>query len=388
MASTASTLLRLEKMATSENNGTWGNKANVNLDIVEAAITGVFAIATTGGDTTLANVDYTADDAKNRTIVVTGTLTSAVNIIIPNLKRHYRVYNKTSGAFAVKIKTSGGTGIEVTQTTCADIGCDGANVCSYASPMVNYNTGAPATASGAAANAVSVTPTGNLASTDAQAALAELQGDIDTINALLISSYQPLAARLTDIAAVAATKGNLYVGNGTNIAALGVGSNDQVLVAKSGAANGLAWAPLTPAGTVSVFYQASAPTGWTVDNSGGDTALRWVSGSSALGGSSGGSVAFTTAFSSARAITVDGHALTIGEIPSHNHTVTSAGTRAGSQTANPNGNFYGSSGDIGNFGAVSMLSDSKGGSGAHSHTGSVNLAVAYRNVIMATKAAY
>jgi hypothetical protein len=50
-----------------------------------------------------------------------------------------------------------------------------------------------------------------------------------------------------------------------------------------------------PAGTVMLFFQANAPTGWTKVTSQNDKAFRVVSGS---GGGTGGSVAFETAFAS------------------------------------------------------------------------------------------
>lgn len=50
-----------------------------------------------------------------------------------------------------------------------------------------------------------------------------------------------------------------------------------------------------PAGTVMLFYQAAAPTGWTQVTTQNNAALRVVSGT---GGGTGGTVAFTTAFAS------------------------------------------------------------------------------------------
>lgn len=50
-----------------------------------------------------------------------------------------------------------------------------------------------------------------------------------------------------------------------------------------------------PSGTALLFYQASAPTGWTKSTSHNDKALRVVSGS---GGGSGGSTAFSTVMAS------------------------------------------------------------------------------------------
>ncbi len=84
-----------------------------------------------------------------------------------------------------------------------------------------------------------------------------------------------------------------------------------------------------PAGTRMLFQQTAAPTGWTKDASHNNKALRLVNGTV----TTGGSVAFTTAFSSATATTsvtqsgtVGNTALTTAQIPSHTH---GAGTLAG-----------------------------------------------------------
>jgi hypothetical protein len=297
MASTATTILRIEKMANGEKNATWGTATNVNWDITESAIAGTEGISTTGGDTTLTNVDYTNDQAKKRILDVTGTLVSNATIIIPNTSRKYQVFNRTSGAFTLTIKTSSGTGILVTQSTTVEVYCDGSNVVRYASSITDYGTGAPATASGAAASSVSVTPAGNLSSITAQAALAELQGDIDTLNTNILT-YQPLDSDLTTIAGLAKTKGNIMVGSGSAWAAEGIGTNGYAFIAKSGATNGVTWAPLIPEASVALWYQAAAPTGWTASDADSNKAIRVVSGASGLGGAAGGTTAFTSVFTS------------------------------------------------------------------------------------------
>jgi hypothetical protein len=133
-----------------------------------------------------------------------------------------------------------------------------------------------------------------------------------------------------------------------------------------------AWAYL-PAGTTMTFVQSAAPTGWTKSTTHNNKALRVVSGSA----SSGGSVAFTTAFSAARALSgsTDGHALTIAEIPPHTHT----------QESMVVGFNFGAGS---NFNTTTTNTGSTGGGAAHSHTlgsGSVNLAVQYVDVIIAVK---
>lgn len=79
-----------------------------------------------------------------------------------------------------------------------------------------------------------------------------------------------------------------------------------------------------PAGTRMLFQQSTAPTGWTTDTNENDKALRVVSGST----SSGGSVAFSAAFTShtpagSVSTTLSGHTgyktLTESHLPSHHH---------------------------------------------------------------------
>jgi hypothetical protein len=69
-------------------------------------------------------------------------------------------------------------------------------------------------------------------------------------------------------------------------------------------------------GTTTVFYQSFAPFGWTQNTSFGDHAMRIVAsgGGAAHAGSRGASTVFASQLS------VDGHALSTAEMPSHNHT--------------------------------------------------------------------
>jgi len=68
-----------------------------------------------------------------------------------------------------------------------------------------------------------------------------------------------------------------------------------------------------PSGTVMLFVQSAAPTGWTKSTAHNNKALRVVSGSV----SSGGSVAFSTVFASGRS--ADATTLSTAQMPSHSH---------------------------------------------------------------------
>lgn len=139
-----------------------------------------------------------------------------------------------------------------------------------------------------------------------------------------------------------------------------------------------------PSGTRMLFYQASAPTGWTKITTHNDKALRVVSGT---GGGSGGSTAFSSVFTSrspsgtvsstlsgntngAQAnislistnvqLSINSTTLTTSQMPSHNHTLNGKN--------DPNGDGGGvewnEAYDIGRSGGV----NNTGGSSSHTHT--------------------
>ena len=169
------------------------------------------------------------------------------------------------------------------------------------------------------------------------------------------------------------------------------GSNGNVLTS-----NGTAWVSQAPAsasfpsGTVMLFSQTSAPTGWTKDTTNYDnSALRVVTGAA----STGGTVDFSTAFASQTpTITITGVSGSVGattlttpQIPAHSHNIpnagsTSGGGKAGSGNDAPEGNIN---------------TNNTGGDGSHTHpfsfssgtatSSAIDLAVKYVDVIRATK---
>jgi len=150
--------------------------------------------------------------------------------------------------------------------------------------------------------------------------------------------------------------------------------------------------PSFASGTVLIFGQTNAPTGWTKDTTNfNNSALRVVTGT--VG--SGGTQDFTTAFASqtpagtvsVAGLSVGSTTLTTTQIPSHNHNFTNVYYSGASSTvpyAIPGGTSNGSL----------FSTNSTGGGGSHSHsisgsatfTGTaINLAVKYVDVIRATK---
>lgn len=137
------------------------------------------------------------------------------------------------------------------------------------------------------------------------------------------------------------------------------------------------------AGTSMVFYQASAPTGWTAESI-NDKALRVVS-SGGTGGSDGGSTAFSSVFA-ARTITAS-------EIPDLTITITDPGhthsyTKPDADAAHPTGTGRS---DPPSSSAATTGSSTTGISAAFGTTArggaqtAMDFAVDYSDVIIATK---
>jgi hypothetical protein len=167
-------------------------------------------------------------------------------------------------------------------------------------------------------------------------------------------------------------------------------------------------------GTVMLFGQTAAPTGWTKDTSNyNNHALRIVTGTA----STGGSVDFTTAFASqsvsgtvtvtastgqtAAPVSVGATTLTTPQIPSHSHATSTYTNFLGEQPYNAaptrfargaNSPVQGTA-NVGNAGGgASHTHPGSGGQHAHpvsapaSFSGNaINLAVKYVDVIRATK---
>ena len=85
MASTFSTDLALELVATGEKAGLWGTITNTNLQVLQQSTSGVVDVAMTDGssDVTLALSDGATSNGKNIYLKLTGTLQRNQTLIIP-----------------------------------------------------------------------------------------------------------------------------------------------------------------------------------------------------------------------------------------------------------------------------------------------------------------
>ena len=164
MASTYSDRLKLELMETGANAGTWGDKTNNNLDVLDAFAAGYLS-KNIGAETspytlTTANASASAESS-NKVIEFTGTLTGNFTVEIPAKENNYLLFNNTSGSYTLTVEATGhsGNGVAITQGAYSYVYCDGAS---------NYNVKNALSILGSVTTKGDISVTGNVnASVDA-----------------------------------------------------------------------------------------------------------------------------------------------------------------------------------------------------------------------------
>jgi hypothetical protein len=125
-----------------------------------------------------------------------------------------------------------------------------------------------------------------------------------------------------------------------------------------------------PPGTLMLFQQTASPSGWTKQTTHNDKTLRVVSGAA----SSGGTNPFSTVNN--QTVTVNNTTITQSTMASHSHT---------SNATENAGTVQSGSGAFNTFEPGGATINSTGADGAHSHGITIAFAVAYVDLIIASK---
>ena len=132
MASTYSSDLKLELMATGENAGTWGTKTNTNLELVQQAIAGFESISLSSGSTTaLVMSNASISTARNMVIkFATITLSGATTVTIPDSIEKFYIFDcrLITNPTNLTIKTASGTGFTLDSSKIYAAYADGTNL--------------------------------------------------------------------------------------------------------------------------------------------------------------------------------------------------------------------------------------------------------------------
>jgi len=119
--------LGLEKPATGEQAGSWGNTANNDYDFLDASTDGNVTILLSSSAYTLATQQGAASDARKKVIIWTGTLTqdATVSISPKTAQKLYFMTNSTAGGFKINFQQGSGAVFTLNNGCSAIITCDG-----------------------------------------------------------------------------------------------------------------------------------------------------------------------------------------------------------------------------------------------------------------------
>jgi hypothetical protein len=316
---TASTVTATTSNATTFN-GTTGAFTNVSGNGV--ALTAINASNISSG--TIANARTTASDANSASTIVArdangsfganivtatfsgnGATLSAINasnISSGTIANARTTAASANGASTIVLRDSGGS-FDANLVNAVSLSGNAATVTGINASNVSSGTIANARTTAATANGASTIVLRGASGEFAAGAITgtSFSGNGSAITAINASNVSSgiLSATNGGTGSANLTADNVILGNGASaVKVIAPGTANNVLTS-----NGSTWisqavaagGTVIPAGTVMLFAQTSAPTGFTKNTTTGDnSALRVVTGTA----STGGSVAFTTAFAS------------------------------------------------------------------------------------------
>jgi hypothetical protein len=165
-----------------DGNGYWVNTTDANTTNPESGgagwlpdfVTGAASIAVSNTTVTLTSLQ-----AGFPIIVLSGTITANLNVILPAYVKGWHIINLATGAFSVTVKTTAGTGVVLPSGSQAFVYGDGTNIVQLASNQVNLvlNTLTVSGASALNGGATTTTLTASGASS-----LQAITGTVETLS--------------------------------------------------------------------------------------------------------------------------------------------------------------------------------------------------------------
>ena len=124
MPSSFTSRLKLERQASGENSGTWGNLVNYVFNRVDASVKGYQNVnvagssnvtLTSNNSTSNTDDDATDDQVHNAVLEFSGALTGNINVFTDAVETKYIAFNNTSGSYTLTFGPASGTGVALKQ---------------------------------------------------------------------------------------------------------------------------------------------------------------------------------------------------------------------------------------------------------------------------------
>ena len=216
MPSSFTSRLKLERQASGENSGTWGDLVNYVFNRIDSSVKGYQSVDVAGSanvtltsNNSTSNTDdsSTDDQVHNAILEFTGALTGDINVFTDAVETKYIVFNNTTGSQTLTFGPTGGTGVTLKQGAKTIVYTDGTTMVDVMADLGDIamtSVTSSGNVAGTNINGSAVISTGNVAGTNlnATANVISIAGSAPnvastTANADILLSPNGVAGRVT-----------------------------------------------------------------------------------------------------------------------------------------------------------------------------------------------
>ena len=141
MPSSYTPSLRFEQPSNGEQNGTWGDTLDRQMQLIDLAVAGIAVVSTQGGTVVLSANDGLDDQARRAVLQLTGTLTANLTVVFPaGASKVINIRNYLQGAagFSLTLQVAGSGSPAVYPASVGGLFfCDGSGI-DWLSPTVGF----------------------------------------------------------------------------------------------------------------------------------------------------------------------------------------------------------------------------------------------------------
>jgi hypothetical protein len=229
MPSSYTSRLKLERQASGENSGTWGNLVNYVFNRIDASTKGYQSVDVAGSanvtltsNNSTSNTDdsSTDDQVHNAVLEFTGALTGDINVFTDAVETKYIVFNNTTGSQSLTFGPTGGTGVALKQGAKTIVYTDGTTMVDVMADLGDIAM-------------TSVTSSGNIAGTNINGSAVISTGNVSGTNLVATSDTVDIQGSSPAIIATNGTNTDLTLTpNGYGLVTFNGGGKIQQLAEK------------------------------------------------------------------------------------------------------------------------------------------------------------
>jgi len=209
MPSSFTSRLKLERQASGENSGTWGNLVNYVFNRVDASVSGYQAVnvagsanvtLTSNNSTSNTDDDATDDQVHNKVLELTGALGADIHVFTDAVEQNYILFNNTTGSQTLTFANTGhaANGVALKQGAKTLVYSDGSSITDVMADLGDVTT-------------TSVTSTGNVTGTNLNGSAVISTGNVSGTNLIATANTVDIQGSAPNVIATNGTNTDLLL---------------------------------------------------------------------------------------------------------------------------------------------------------------------------------